>query len=140
VDVETGEVRLLRYAVVEDCGRLINPAIVDGQVRGGVAQGIGGALFEECAYDGAGQLLTASLMDYLVPGTAEVPDIQVDHLETPSPFTVGGFKGVGEAGTAGAPGAILNAVNDALAPFGARVRHQPITPERVLRALRPGCP
>ena len=140
VDVDTGEVRLLKYAVTEDCGRLINPAIVDGQVRGGVAQGIGGALFEECAYDGAGQLLTASLMDYLVPGPADVPDIQVDHLETPSPFTVGGFKGVGEAGTAGAPGAIMNAVNDALAPFGARVRHQPITPERVLQALRSARP
>ncbi len=136
VDVETGEVRLLTYAVVEDCGRIINPAIVDGQVRGGVAQGIGGALYEECVYDGAGQLLTTSLMDYLVPSTAEVPDIQVGHLETPSPFTVGGFKGVGEAGTAGAPGAILNAVNDALLPFGARVTRQPITPERILQALR----
>jgi carbon-monoxide dehydrogenase large subunit len=136
VDVETGEVRLLQYAVVEDCGRLINPAIVDGQVRGGVAQGIGGALYEECVYDGTGQLLTTSLADYLVPTTAEVPDIQVDHLETPSPFTVGGFKGVGEAGTAGAPGAILNAVNDALLPFGARITRQPITPERILLALR----
>ena len=136
VDVETGEVRLQKYAVVEDCGRLINPAVVDGQVRGGVAQGIGGVLYEECVYDGTGQLLTTTLMDYLVPGTTEVPDIQVDHLETPSPFTVGGFKGVGEAGTAGAPGAIMNAVNDALLPLGARVDRQPITPERVLLALR----
>jgi len=140
LDGETGEVRLLKYAVVEDCGRLINPAIVEGQVRGGVAQGIGGALYEECVYDGSGQLLTTSLMDYLVPSTAEVPDIQVDHLETPSPFTVGGFKGVGEAGTAGAPGAILNAVNDALHPFGARITRQPITPERVLQALRSARP
>jgi carbon-monoxide dehydrogenase large subunit len=122
--------------VVEDCGRLINPAIVDGQVQGGVVQGIGGVLYEECVYDGAGQLLTTTLMDYLVPGTAEVPDIQVDHLETPSPFTVGGFKGVGEAGTAGAPGAIMNAVNDALLPLGARIDRQPITPERLLLALR----
>jgi len=136
VDVETGEVRLLKYAVVEDCGRIINPAIVDGQVRGGVAQGIGGALYEECVYDGAGQLLTASLMDYLMPSTAEVPDILVDHLETPSPFTVGGFKGVGEAGTAGAPGAVMNGVNDALRPLGARITRQPMTPERILRALR----
>jgi len=129
-------VRLLKYAVVEDCGRIINPAIVDGQVRGGVAQGIGGALYEECVYDGAGQLLTASLMDYLMPSTAEVPDILVDHLETPSPFTVGGFKGVGEAGTAGAPGAVMNGVNDALRPLGARITRQPMTPERILRALR----
>jgi carbon-monoxide dehydrogenase large subunit len=136
VDVETGLVRILKYTTVEDCGTIINPALVAEQVRGGVAQGIGSALYEHIVYDEHGQLQTRTLMDYLVPGSAEMPDIEVYHLETPSPFTVGGFKGVGEAGTTGAPAAIVNAVNDALAPLGVRLTRQPITPDLVLGALR----
>jgi carbon-monoxide dehydrogenase large subunit len=135
VDVETGFVRLLRHWAVEDCGRIINPRLVDEQMRGAIVQGIGAALFEECVYDERGQLLTGTLMDYLVPMAAEMPEIVVGHVETPTQFAEGGFKGTGEAGTAGAPGAVLNAVNDALAPLGARVTTQPITPDVVLRAL-----
>jgi carbon-monoxide dehydrogenase large subunit len=136
VDVETGLVRILKYTTVEDCGTIINPALVAEQVRGGVAQGIGSALYEHVVYDEHGQLQTRTLMDYLVPGSAEMPDIEVHHLVTPSPFTVGGFKGVGEAGTTGAPAAIVNAVNDALAPLGVRLTRQPITPDLILGALR----
>jgi carbon-monoxide dehydrogenase large subunit len=135
VDVETGRVRVLRYVTVDDCGRVVNPALVAGQVAGGVAQGIGGALWEHCAYDGAGQLLTTTLMDYAVPTAADLPAIEAHHLETPAPGLAGGFKGAGEAGTTGAPAAILNAVNDALAPLGAMLTAQPLTPEQVRRAL-----
>jgi carbon-monoxide dehydrogenase large subunit len=135
VDVETGRVRVLRYVAVDDCGRIVNPALVEGQIAGGVAQGLGGALVEHCAYDETGQLLTATLMDYAVPTAVDVPPLELHHLETPAPSIAGGFKGAGEAGTTGAPAAILNAVNDALAPFGALISEQPITPERVLRAI-----
>ncbi|MBI4609358.1 MAG: xanthine dehydrogenase family protein [Candidatus Rokubacteria bacterium] len=135
VDVDTGFVRLLGHWAVEDCGRIINPRLVDEQMRGAIAQGIGAALFEHCVYDAEGQLLNATLMDYLVPMAAEMPPIGVGHIETPTAFSEGGFKGAGEAGVAGAPGAVLNAVNDALAPFKARVTRQPITPEIVLKAL-----
>jgi carbon-monoxide dehydrogenase large subunit len=136
VDVETGRVSVRRYVAVDDCGRIVNPALVEGQVAGGVAQGLGGALMEHCAYDGDGQPLCGTLMDYAVPTAADVPPLELHHLETPAPSIAGGFKGAGEAGTTGAPAAILNAVNDALAPFGAAITDQPITPERVLRALR----
>jgi aerobic carbon-monoxide dehydrogenase large subunit len=115
IDRETGKVLLGRYVVAEDCGRLINPMIVDGQVHGAVAQGIGAALYEEVVYDDAGQLLTASLADYLVPTATEVPAITTIHLETESPSTVGGFRGMGEGGTIGAPAAVANAIADALA-------------------------
>jgi carbon-monoxide dehydrogenase large subunit len=135
VDTDTGFVRLLGHWAVEDCGRIINPRLVDEQVRGAIVQGIGAALFEHCIYDEAGQLLTGTMADYLVPMAAEMPDIVVGHVETPTAFAEGGFKGAGEAGTAGAPGAVLNAVNDALAPLSARVTRQPITPDVVLRAL-----
>jgi len=135
VDVETGFVRLLKHWVVEDCGRIINPRLVDEQLRGAIVQGIGAALWEHCVYDEQGQLLTGTMMDYLVPMAAEIPEIVVGHVETPTAYSEGGFKGAGEAGTAGAPGAVLNAVNDALAPLKARVTSQPITPELVLRAL-----
>jgi carbon-monoxide dehydrogenase large subunit len=135
VDVETGRVRVLRYVAVDDCGRIVNPALVEGQVCGGIVQGLGGALMEHCAYDATGQLLTSTLMDYAVPTAADVPAFDLHHLETPAPSITGGFKGVGEAGTTGAPAALLNAVNDALAPLGAEITDQPITPERVLRAL-----
>ena len=135
VDVETGFVRLLKHWCVEDCGRLINPRLVDEQLRGAIVQGIGAALYEHLVYDEHGQLLTGTMMDYLVPMAAEMPDIVVGHVETPTAYAEGGFKGAGEAGTAGAPGAVLNAVNDALAPFGARVTSQPMTPDVVLKAL-----
>ena len=135
VDRETGRIRVVKYVAVDDCGRLVNPALVDGQVQGGVAQGIGAALAEHCVYDAQGQLLTTTLMDYAVPTAADLPPIEVHHLETPAPGIAGGYKGAGEGGTAGAPAAILNAVNDALAPFGVMLTEQPLTPERVLRAL-----
>jgi carbon-monoxide dehydrogenase large subunit len=135
VDVETGFVRLLKHWAVEDCGRVINPRLVDEQIRGAIVQGIGGALFEECLYDEEGLMRNASLADYLVPMSAEMPDIAVAHVQTPTRSSQLGAKGAGEAGTAGAPAAVMNAVNDALAPLGAAVWSQPITPERILRAL-----
>jgi aerobic carbon-monoxide dehydrogenase large subunit len=135
VDPDTGFVTLLGHWVAEDCGRIINPMLVDEQVRGGVAHGLGDALFEHCIYDDQGQLLTTTLMDYLVPMAPELPDIHVGHVETPTAYSEGGFKGAGEGGVAGAPGAVLNAVNDALSPFDARITRVPITPGVVLRAL-----
>jgi len=135
VDVDTGFVNLLGHWVAEDCGRIINPMLVDEQVRGGVAHGLGDALFEHCIYDSEGQLLTTTLMDYLVPMAPDLPDIGVVHVETPTAYSEGGFKGAGEGGVAGAPGAVLNAVNDALAPFKARVTRVPMTPDVILRAL-----
>ena len=135
VDTQTGEVRLLGHWVVGDCGRIVNPLLVEEQIRGGVVQGIGGALFEECRYDEEGQMLNASLADYLVPMAAELPDIHVAHVETPLDGTALGAKGAGEAGTVGAPAAILLAVNDALRPLGAQVSSLPIAPRSVLRAI-----
>jgi carbon-monoxide dehydrogenase large subunit len=121
---------------VEDCGTVINPMLVDEQIRGGIVQGIGAALFEECLYDAEGQLLNGNMADYLVPMAAEMPDIVCAHVETPTKQSELGAKGAGEAGTAGAPGAVMNAINDALSPFGARVTSQPFTPEKILQALR----
>jgi carbon-monoxide dehydrogenase large subunit len=135
VDVETGLTRVLDFWAVEDCGRVINPLLVDEQLRGGVVQGIGGALYEECLYSDDGQMLNATMADYLVPMAAEMPDIHVTHIETPTKTSVLGAKGAGEAGTGGAPCAVLNAVNDALRPLGATIWQMPMTPERVLRAL-----
>lgn len=135
VDPLTGMVKLLEHWCVEDCGRVINPMLVDEQVRGGIVQGIGGALYEHCIYDADGNLLTTTLADYLVPMSAEMPEMHVGHVETPTRESLLGAKGAGEAGTAGAPGAIMNAINDALRPFQARVHEQPFTPERILRAL-----
>jgi CO/xanthine dehydrogenase Mo-binding subunit len=135
VDVETGFVTLLKHWVVEDCGTVVNPLLVDEQIRGGVVQGLGAALFEECVYDAQGQLLNGTLADYLVPMAGEMPDIAVAHLITPTATSELGAKGVGEAGTAGAPAAVMNAINDALSPFGARITAQPATPQRILRAL-----
>lgn len=135
VDVETGLVKLLKHWAVEDCGRAINPLLVDEQVRGAIVQGIGGALFEECLYDNDGLLRNGSMADYLVPMSAEMPDIEVEHVETPTLSSALGAKGAGEAGTAGAPAAVMNAINDAILPFAARVTSQPFTPERILRAL-----
>ncbi len=135
IDTETGIVHLLKHWVVEDCGRIVNPLLVDEQVRGGVVQGIGGALYEHCVYSPDGQLLIGSMADYLVPMAFEMPDIEVGHVETPTKESLLGAKGAGEAGTAGAPAAIMNAINDALKPFGTRVFAQPFTPERILTAL-----
>ncbi|MEL7089732.1 MAG: molybdopterin cofactor-binding domain-containing protein, partial [Planctomycetota bacterium] len=135
VDIETGIVRVLDFWAVEDCGRVLNPLLVDEQIRGGVVQGIGGALFEECLYSEEGQMLNASMADYLVPMAAEMPDIHVAHVETPTKTSSLGAKGAGEAGTGGAPCAVLNAVNDALRPLDATIWQMPMTPERVLRAL-----
>jgi carbon-monoxide dehydrogenase large subunit len=136
IDPETFQIKVDRFVVAEDCGRLVNPLIVDGQVHGGVAQGIGAALYEECLYDPDGQLLNGNKADYLVPMAGEMPDIVCAHVETPTRQSQLGAKGVGEAGTAGAPGAVMNAVNDALAPLGARVTAMPFTPERILKALK----
>jgi len=135
VDVDTGFVKLLKMWCVDDCGRVINPKLVDEQVRGGMVQGIGGALYEQCLYDERGQLLNATMADYLVPMAAEMPDIETAHVQTPTKTSMLGAKGAGEAGTGGAPAVILNAVNDALRPLGAKVTSQPISPETVLRAL-----
>lgn len=135
VDPETGLVKLLKHWVVEDCGRIINPLLVDEQIRGGVVQGLGPALFEECLYDETGQLQNGSLADYLVPMSCEMPDIVIGHVETPTEDTILGAKGVGEAGTAAAGAAVMNAVNDALSPFGARLMQTPMTPARILAAL-----
>lgn len=135
VDTETGLVRILKHWVVEDCGRVINPLLVDEQIRGGVVQGLGAAFFEECRYGETGQLLNGSMTDYLVPMACEMPDIVIRHVETPTKDTELGAKGCGEAGTAASSGAALNAVNDALQPLGATVSQLPMTPERILRAL-----
>ncbi|MEY4712903.1 MAG: hypothetical protein RIS88_2353 [Pseudomonadota bacterium] len=135
VDVDTGFIRLLKFWVVEDCGTILNAQLVDEQIRGGLVQGIGPTLYEQCLYDERGQLRNGNMADYLVPMAFEMPDIEIDHVSTPTRSSELGAKGAGEAGTAGAPGAILNALNDALAPLGAELFDMPFTPEKVLRAL-----
>lgn len=136
VDVETGFITLLKHWCVEDCGTVINPQLVDEQVRGGVVQGLGAVLFEHCLYDERGQLLNGNMADYLVPMACEMPDIAVGHVVSPTADSELGAKGAGEAGTAGAPACVMNAVNDALAPLGAAtITEMPITPSVVLRAL-----
>jgi aerobic carbon-monoxide dehydrogenase large subunit len=140
-DTRTGAITLLKHWCVEDCGTVINPQLVDEQIRGGIVQGIGAVLFEHCLYDEAGQLLNGNLMDYLVPMAGEMPDIEVGHVVTPTADSELGAKGAGEAGTAGAPACVMNAVNDALRPLGAApITAMPITPERVLQALSAGKP
>ncbi len=135
VDADTGRVRLLRYVVAHDCGRLVNPVLVDGQVHGGVAQGIGGALGEDIVYDEAGQLLTGTLMEYAVPTAADLPPLETVHMEFPSPRNPLGVKGVGEGGAIAPPAAIAAAVEDALAPLGARITEVPVTAARVRAAI-----
>ncbi|TFF27101.1 xanthine dehydrogenase family protein molybdopterin-binding subunit [Jiella endophytica] len=135
LDIETGSVRLLDYVIVEDAGVMINPMVVDGQVLGGAAQGIGTALFEEMAFDASGQPMAATFADYHLPGAAEIPAIRIQHMESPSPLTRFGQKGIGESGAIGPPAAIANAVNDAMADLGASIGELPIKPERVLGAL-----
>jgi carbon-monoxide dehydrogenase large subunit len=136
IDPETGDVRIDRYVVAEDCGVMINPMIVEGQVRGGVAQGIAAALYEQMVYDDEGQPVTSTLMDYLVPTAAEIPDIEIFHLETPCEYSETGAKGVGEGGTMGAPAAVASAVADALSHLGIDVDHLPITPDRLRAAIK----
>ena len=131
VDRDTGAVKLVRYVVAHDCGRVINPMIVDGQVHGGVAQGVGGALFEDMAYDDDGQLLAGSLMDYAVPVASDLPLIETVHLEFPSPRNPLGMKGLGEGGAISPPAAIANAIDDALAPLGVRLTDTPALAWRV---------
>jgi CO/xanthine dehydrogenase Mo-binding subunit len=136
VDVETGEVRLLRYVVQHDCGTMVNPTIVEGQIRGGVAQGIGGALYEKLACDGDGQPLTASYMDFLLPTAMEIPAVEIGHLETPSPLNPLGIKGVGEAGAIPGPALLAEAIDDALAPLGIRIKEMPLSPTRLRELIR----
>ena len=138
VDIETGNVQLLRLIMVEDCGTIINPLVVDGQIQGGVAQGIGTALYEQTIYDENGQLLTGTLMDYLAPTAVDVPRVEIGHIETPAPHTPHGIKGMGEGGAISPPAAIANAVADALEPLGVRVNAIPLTPERVLSLIEQG--
>lgn len=135
IDPETGFVRLLRHWIVDDCGTVVNPLLVDGQLRGGIVQGIGQALFEGLEYDGNGQLVNGTLSDYLVPLAGGMPDLEVGHVSTPTATSELGAKGAGEAGVTGAVGAVWNAVNDALAPLGASIAAIPITPQRILEAL-----
>jgi carbon-monoxide dehydrogenase large subunit len=135
VDASTGAIEILDYVVVEDGGKLVNPMIVDGQVRGGTAQGIGTCLYEAMPFDARGQPLASSLLDYFLPSATEVPNIRVLHMETPSPHTEFGIKGIGEGGAIGPPAAIVSAVNDALYALGAEVHDLPLTPHRVLEAI-----
>ncbi len=135
IDPETYQVKIKRFVVAEDCGRVINPLIVDGQVHGGVAQGIGAALFEEVVHDEAGQNISATLVDYVVPSAAEIPPMEVHHLDTEAPSTLGGYRGMGEGGTIGAPAAIANALNDALVHLDVDIMELPMTPERIFRLI-----
>src|SRR5205823_5805485 len=136
VDPETGAIELLDFAVAEDCGTMVNPMLVEGQIRGGVAQGIGTALCEQIPYDENGQPLAATFMDYHMPGAHELPPIRLGHLHTPANATEYGMKGMGEGGAVAPPAAIANAVRDALASLGAEVNETPITSQRVLAAIR----
>jgi carbon-monoxide dehydrogenase large subunit len=136
VDPVTGTLGIRRYVCVEDTGRVINPLIVEGQVQGAIAQGIGGALWEHLVYDAAGQLLTGTLMEYALPTAAALPSLEVEHLERPDPGTPLGMKGMAEGGVMGASAAISNAIADALAPLGVAARRQPFTAPRLAAGLR----
>jgi carbon-monoxide dehydrogenase large subunit len=136
VDIGTGAVAIRRYVVVHDCGRVINPLIVEGQIQGGIAQGVGGALFEELVYDESGQLLTGTMMDYGVPRVTDIPEVEMHHLETLSTRNPLGVKGVGEAGTIAVPAAVIGAVEDALTSFDADFTVCPLPPERVRSVVR----
>jgi carbon-monoxide dehydrogenase large subunit len=135
---ETGELKILKYVIVDDCGVVINPLIVTGQIHGGVAQGLAGALYEELVYDSDGQLLNASFMDYLLPTAMEVPPMVLGHLDTPSSLVPGGFKGVGESGTISPPAALANAVCDALHPLRVSLHRTPLSPDRIWAASAAG--
>jgi carbon-monoxide dehydrogenase large subunit len=135
VDADTGLTRILDYVIVHDCGTIVNPMIVEGQIQGGLAQGIGTALYEESPYDETGQPLASTFLDYLLPGFTEVPTARVAHIVSPSPFTRYGIKGMGEGGAIGAPAAIVNAINDALHGLGVEINETPVTPKRILQAI-----
>jgi aerobic carbon-monoxide dehydrogenase large subunit len=135
VDPDTGKVEILDYAVVEDCGTVVNPLIVDGQIVGGIAQGIGTALYEEIPFNEGGQPLATTLADYLLPGAPEIPSIRIGHMSTPTPHTEYGMKGMGEGGAISPPAAIANAIRDALLKIGAEVNETPMTPKRVRAAI-----
>ncbi len=135
VDPALGAVEILDYVIVEDGGTLVNPMVVDGQIYGGLAQGLGTALYEEMRFDAAGQPLASTLADYLLPGAAEVPEPRIDHMETPSPYTRFGVKGIGEGGAIAPPAAVANAINDALRPLGVEMLHSPVTPRRIVDAI-----
>ncbi|MFS8570278.1 MAG: xanthine dehydrogenase family protein molybdopterin-binding subunit [Thermaerobacter sp.] len=135
VDPATGMIKILKYAVVHDCGRLINPMVVEGQIHGGVAQGIGGSFYERLVFDENGQLLTTTFMDFLIPTAMEVPDIAIDHQETPSPLNPLGVKGAGEAGVIPVPALFVDAIEDAFSGYGLRFREVPLDPNRLRQAL-----
>ena len=137
IDIATGMVSIPRYLVVEDCGTMINPMIVEGQISGGVVQGIATVLLEQIVYDESGQLRTATLLDYLLPTAAEVPMIEIEHLESPPQGPID-FRGVGETGAIGAPAALTNAIEDALAPFGVRITEKYLPPSRILELVEEG--
>jgi CO/xanthine dehydrogenase Mo-binding subunit len=136
VDPETGMVTILKYVAVHDCGRVINPMIVEGQVHGGVAQGVGGSFYERMAYDADGQPLSTTFMDYLIPTAMEVPEIETAHIETPSPLNPLGLKGAGEAGVIPVPALMAQALENALEPFGVRVTEMPLNPGEIRRLVR----
>src|SRR5664280_1252158 len=136
VDVETGHVTIEKFLVAEDAGRIINPMIAEGQVHGGIAQGIGNALLEEIVYDESGGILTANIADYMPPTAREMPPIELHHRETPSTTSITKAKGLGEGGSIGAPAAVINAINDALTPFNVQIDEMPATPQRIRAALR----
>jgi aerobic carbon-monoxide dehydrogenase large subunit len=137
VDARSGEFTIERFVMVHDCGTQINPMVIEGQLHGGLAQGLGAALFEELVYDAhTGQLLNGTLLDYFVPTAADLPRFELDHTETPSPVTTLGVRGIGESGTIPPAAALVNAVCDALRPFGVEINRLPLTPERIWSALR----
>jgi aerobic carbon-monoxide dehydrogenase large subunit len=138
IERETGEINFLRYVAVDDCGKVINPMLVDGQLHGGIVQSLGQALYEEVVYDEQGQLVTGTLMDYAIPRATQIPWMELDRTETPSPVNPLGVKGVGEAGTIGATPAIVGAIVDALAPFGIRHLDMPVKPEHVWNIINKG--
>ncbi|HKW05036.1 MAG TPA: molybdopterin cofactor-binding domain-containing protein, partial [Nitrososphaerales archaeon] len=136
VDIETGKLSIEKQVFVSDCGRIINPLTLDGQIQGGVIQGIGGAIFEDLVYDSNGELLSSTFMDYLLPTAPDVPGVEIAHMVTPSPVTLGGFKGAAEGGCITPPYGLTNAIEDALSPVKARMLRQPLSPENVWRVSR----
>lgn len=136
VDDETGDVEILKYVAVDDCGNIVNPMIVNGQIHGGITQGIGQALFEDAVYDESGNMLTASLLNYLLPTAADLPSFQLEHTTTPTDVNPMGVKGIGEAGTIGSAHTIVNAVVDALSPLGVKHIDMPLRPKRVWAAIQ----
>ena len=136
VDIETGKVRMEKFLAAEDAGRIINPMIADGQVHGGIAQGIGNALLEEIIYDETGNILSSTLADYMPPTCQDIPVIELHHIETHTSASITKAKGIGEGGAIGAPAAVVSAINDALSPFGVQIDEMPATPQRIRAALR----